>query len=423
MGAAHRRRRVRVLSAGMATMVLVAAIGAPALVEAQPQSRSVAAPASKPFRTRNYTVTTDLPDARAREIARHMDEVFDTYARRFSGLGVKNASPVKLYLFETNQAYLDALDVKGFNAANTGGVFFYNASETGLATYVEGQSGRRMLHVLQHEGFHQFAHLRIGPNLPMWANEGMAEYFGYSILVKGKLRTGVAPEAAVLSLRAAVERDEVFPLAELMALSNQEWNANVRSGSPMARMMYAQSWAVVHFLIHAEKGRYADAFSTYIKRLATGMSHEQAMADAFGSKDLEPMERAWRTFVLKEWEPDPLSTAADRVEFIGEGIKALVEAGRPVGTLDEIKAGMQAIGFQLTITSHGMKRTIDSADDTNFQAPQPTGRGSREAAMELTPPVGGLSLPGLRVTGLGPIVRLGWERSGDGDAVSRISFE
>jgi len=409
--------------AALAAAVLAAGLGLPWSVEAQPQSRAGAAGATKPFRSRNYTVTTDLPEARARDIARHMDEVFDTYARRFSGLGVKNASPVRLYLFATNRAYLDSLDAKGFNAANTGGVFFYNATETGLATFVEGQSGRRMLHVLQHEGFHQFAHLRIGPNLPMWANEGMAEYFGYAILVKGKLRTGVAPEAAVQSLRAAVERDEVFPLSELMALSNQEWNANVRSGSPMARMMYAQSWAVVHFLIHAEKGRYADAFSTYITRLATGMRHEQAMADAFGVTNLAPMERAWRKFVLEEWEPDPLSTAADRAEFIGEGIKALVKAGRPVGSLQEVRDGMRAIGYRMTIDSHGVRRVVDSADDANFLAPQPTGRGQRQAVMELTPPAGGLSLPGLRITGLGPVVRLSWLRAGDGEAVSEISFE
>lgn len=423
MGGGPGRLRARQIAAALAAVVLAAGLGAPGSVEAQPQSRPGAAGATKPFRSRNYTVTTDLPEAQAREIARHMDEVFDTYARRFSGLGVKNASPIKLYLFGTNRTYLDALDAKGFNAANTGGVFFYNASETGLATFVEGQSSRRMLHVLQHEGFHQFAHLRIGSNLPMWANEGMAEYFGYSILVKGKLRTGVAPEAAVLSLRAAVGRDEVFPLAELMALSNQEWNANVRSGSPMARMMYAQSWAVVHFLIHAEKGRYADAFSGYITRLATGMRHEQALADAFGVTNLAPMERAWRKFVLEEWEPDPLSTAADRVEFIGEGIKALVKAGRPVGSLDEIRQGMRAIGYRMTVVSHGQRRIVDSADDANFQTPQPTGRTGRQALMDLTPPSGGLSLPGLRVTGLGPVVRLSWTRAPDGDAVSEISFD
>ena len=45
-----------------------------------------------------------------------------------------------------------------------------------------------MWHVAQHEGFHQFAWSRFAEDLPVWVNEGMAEFFGESVIVGDTLR-------------------------------------------------------------------------------------------------------------------------------------------------------------------------------------------------------------------------------------------
>ena len=45
--------------------------------------------------------------------------------------------------------------------------------------------------VLAHEGFHQFLGYELGLDVPVWLNEGMAQYFETSYIAYGRLRTGL----------------------------------------------------------------------------------------------------------------------------------------------------------------------------------------------------------------------------------------
>lgn len=160
-------------------------------------SRAAAKGKTYTFNSRFYKVTTDLPDRKlATEIARHMDAVFAEYSSRMANFrpnpqaAVRPDQRMPLYLIHRQQDYLDLLAAFGFNAANSGGVFFRSPRGSGLATWVEGQSRLKMYYVLQHEGFHQFADARIASGLPPWVNEGLAEYFGDSLMLKGKLVAG-----------------------------------------------------------------------------------------------------------------------------------------------------------------------------------------------------------------------------------------
>jgi hypothetical protein len=47
-----------------------------------------------------------------------------------------------------------------------------------LMAYVPAGASALGWHVVQHEGFHQFVAQVIRGDMPIWANEGLAEYFG-----------------------------------------------------------------------------------------------------------------------------------------------------------------------------------------------------------------------------------------------------
>lgn len=379
---------------------------------AQEHRNPVAPP--KAWRSRNYEVLGNLPTVEARPIVAHMDAVYEEYERRFASFPARNSSTTRLYLYDTNASYIENLARQGVRAENTGGVFFWTSQESGLATFVEGQSGLRMFHVLQHEGFHQFAQSRIGDSLPIWANEGVAEYFGQGILVKGKLKTGVAPESRIERIREQIRKEMEFPLAELLTITHERWNMAVGGGDPRAGVLYDQSWSVVHFLINADNGKYADAPSTFIKVASTGAGAEQAMVKAFGSADAaRAMDKKWRDWVLNDWKPDPLSTAAERVEFLGEGIAALAAAKTPFSSMEELKAGLRAIKFQLRRVDHGIPRILSATDDKLFEPPtlDDSRPGRKKPEIELVAPKDTKNaprLPEIRVSGLSAIVRLKW---------------
>ena len=53
------------------------------------------------FQTRHYEVHTDLDLDSARSLGTDMDTVHAAYAKRFSTFGVRNAKPMRLYLFDS----------------------------------------------------------------------------------------------------------------------------------------------------------------------------------------------------------------------------------------------------------------------------------------------------------------------------------
>ncbi len=363
--------------------------------------------------SRCYQITTDLPRGEIEVVADHMDAVFGAYTDMFSSFHVRNAQPVKLHILTTRDAYIEHMASKGVNAQNTGGVFFYSQNEAGLATWAYDREPARMWHVLQHEGFHQFAHLRIGGNFPIWANEGLAEYFGKSLLIRGRLQTGLVPSSRLARIKRAINEHRTLPFDTFIRMDDREWSRRVTGGDARTAMMYDQAWSIAHFLIHADNGRYAEAFERFIRGTSRGLQLEQALQDAFQTTNLQAFEDAWKRWTL-ELEPDPISTATERLEFLGHGIQFLADNDVHVTSIDQLKAELRARSFKLKRFESGFEIEFDSADDDLFQSPAPPD-ARRQPELTLTPARGN-TLPTVSITGLGVDAHLTWVRRDEQNA-------
>ncbi|MCC7407705.1 MAG: hypothetical protein IT442_06510, partial [Phycisphaeraceae bacterium] len=128
--------------------------------------------ALRPQRSNYYQIFTNLPPDEAQIYATHMDQVFAAYERRFNAFEERSTGPMPLYLFRSRQDYQAFLKLQQIDGENSGGMFFVCPTGRGLATFVGDQPRAKVFATLQHEGFHQFADKYIGPNLPIWINEG-----------------------------------------------------------------------------------------------------------------------------------------------------------------------------------------------------------------------------------------------------------
>lgn len=320
------------------------------------------------FRSRHYQVITDLDRREADEIARHMDRVFEEYDRRFAAFPVKGGTSFPLYVFLTHQGYLDYLKSEGISASNTAGMFFKSGEGDGLATFVGGMPRSSVKSTLQHEGFHQFAWSRIGRHVPMWANEGLAEYFGAAYLVRNRFVLGRVEEGRLTRLKQAIADGRTIPFAALLSMSRQEWNGRVAAGHEGSDLQYSQSWSVVHFLIEGDRGKYQDMFVKYLEGVGQGLQHQQAFGKAFGTTDYEEFEGAWKRHVAK-LEPDPVSTASMRLSFLARGVQGLHGAGQTPATFEELKTRLVEAKFKAFRPSHGGYTELSAEDPSMFEVP------------------------------------------------------
>jgi hypothetical protein len=378
------------------------------------------------FNSRYYAVTTDLADKKlAQDIARHMDVVYAEYSSRMAGFrpnpnaATKPGERMPLYVLNRYEDYLDLVDRFGFSAKNSGGVFFRSPRGSGLATWVKGQSRLKMYYVLQHEGFHQFADARIASGLPQWVNEGLAEYFGDALVVKGRLVPGKLDRERLERMKRAADAGAVLSFRELMTMSNADWMERVTSGDKAASLMYDTAWSVCYALVHGGP-QYRAALEQYLTLLNRGTDANQAFNKVFGN-NLDAFQREWEKG-LKRMEPDAWFTSVRHLQLMAAALRLFHEKKIEVKSFDHLKEQLIRYKFrsevrERDVVSRGGREVKVQHAEQNFDFPP-------GAVVELVPSADEKLPHGLVVKGvIKPPLKLSWRLNEAGEVEEEIEYE
>jgi hypothetical protein len=143
--------------------------------------------------------------------------------------------------------------------------------------------------VVQHEGFHQFILAAVGPDIPIWANEGLAEYFGQGLFTGDDFVVGLIPNERLKRVKAAIQGGRLKSLRSMLAMSHETWNATAGTDE------YDQAWAMVQFLGHAHNNQYQKAFIAFLKDVARQVPPEEAWKKHFGT-DVMQFQQRWNAY-------------------------------------------------------------------------------------------------------------------------------
>lgn len=158
--------------------------------------------------------------------------------------------PIHVYLFKTPERYRSFLQshFPGFPERRA----FFVQTDTRLSVYAHW--GDRISEDLRHEVSHGYIHAA-APNIPLWIDEGLAEYFEVDTTFRGLNRVHLD------HLITAVNENGWRPsLARLEQLSSID---------DMRQIDYAEAWAWTHFLLETTSDRQ-ELLRAYLKDLAEG---------------------------------------------------------------------------------------------------------------------------------------------------------
>lgn len=139
-----------------------------------------------------------------------------------------------------------------------------------------------------HELTHQFVANTAG-HMPVWFNEGIAEYYSTFRTVDGATHIGRPVGDHILWLRD----QPLIPLRELFAVTHSSpiYREGDRTGQ-----FYAQSWALVHYLM-VDPDRRAK-LTRFLDLLGGGKSVDEAFSGAFGMH-LSELEEALHAYICR----------------------------------------------------------------------------------------------------------------------------
>ncbi|HUO08731.1 MAG TPA: DUF1570 domain-containing protein [Phycisphaerae bacterium] len=226
------------------------------------------------FSTPHYMMHTDLPEADAREADLRMTRMFEEYQRRTAGFSGQVTGKFPFYLFTKPADYYASGAIP-----DSDGVFIIDHFGSRLMAIAGEHTTPETWHVVQHEGFHQFAANVIKGELPIWVNEGIAEYFGEAIWTGDSFVSGVIPPQRLKEVNVAILRKTFKPFDRMMTMTHEEW------GSHLDYANYTQAWAMVQFLAQGENGKYQGAFVRFMQNLNRGMAANDAWNSVFGNNN------------------------------------------------------------------------------------------------------------------------------------------
>lgn len=174
----------------------------------------------------------DLPaDHRlVRELVQERDDICNT-------LGFQPTNElIHVYLFRDAECYREYL-MRNFPTVPSRRAFFLE-SDTQLIVYAHWSD--RVAEDLRHEVAHGYLHSAM-PGLPLWVDEGLAEYFEVPRGLNGLNQ----PHVALLA--DLVERDNWLPSLKRLETLND--------AAQMDQRDYAESWAWVYFILHSPPER------------------------------------------------------------------------------------------------------------------------------------------------------------------------
>jgi hypothetical protein len=250
-------------------LIVVLSLVAGAWGQARPSKGSIPQ-GMKTVEGRYHHLIYDLTDAEAAEVLLRMEAMVDEYISRTRDFSGRLNTKLPFMIFRNASDYRAAGGMAG-----SAGMFDGHK----LMAIAGDKLDANTWHVIQHEGFHQFASAVIGGDMPVWVNEGLAEYFGEAVYTGDGFVSGVIPDYRRQRIQEMIQSKTFRSVPDMMRMSLDQWNSNLQITN------YDQAFAMVTFLAHGEGGKYQKAFGQFIALLNKRTPWDRAWLQTFGSAE------------------------------------------------------------------------------------------------------------------------------------------
>jgi len=254
----------------------------------------------------HFTVLTNAGEKEGRHLVDQFERMRWVFQKLFPKVNTDPNTPILVYACKNSktfqsvepQAYL----AKG--ALKLAGYFLPTSDKNYILIRLDAEQQHPYATV-----YHEYTHLQFrsaGEWMPIWLNEGMAEFFQNTDVQNKEVFLGQPSSDDILYLR----QQRIIPLPVLFKVdANSPYYHEENKGS----VFYSESWALTHFLLVSDREKGTSHVSDYM----TLMSHHEdpvvAAQKAFG--DLKQLQSALDTYINNgQYKQFVMQTAAAAID-------------------------------------------------------------------------------------------------------------
>src|SRR5882724_48509 len=241
-------------------------------------------------RSKNFLLIGNTNEKQIRQVATRLEQFREVFAQLFPKAVHTTPVPTTVIVFKSDDSY------RPFKPnPNVVGYFQSGPDVNYITLTTELRGSQDPFTVI----FHEYTHLLINntsPNVPLWFNEGLAEYYStFSMSEDTQVVLGSPISSHVYLLR----ENKRLPLRTLFNVDEKSPYYNERNKQSI---FYAESWALMHYLILGKNGERAPQMANFLKLISANVPLEQAFQQAF-TMSFESMEKELREYIKHDRYP------------------------------------------------------------------------------------------------------------------------
>lgn len=233
------------------------------------------------IRSPHFRVLTDGSEKDARRVAKEFEQMHNVFEYNMRGFRLDTGAPLLVFAAKDQDSAAALSPVfQSRKGANTL-VGLYNEGwekqfaiirlSQAEAGFVNG--GQNSFNVIYHEYVHSILHMNTRW-LPVWMDEGLAEFFGSTLFDGDKVELGF-PSTRL----RRVESQSLIPIDVMLKVDAR---SPYYHDETLAPMFYAESWAMVHYMEFGDGMENGKKVGDFYSLLDQGMPQEKAFVQVFG---------------------------------------------------------------------------------------------------------------------------------------------
>ena len=265
------------------------------------------------------TIVTDAPETDVVRLCARLTGSLESLYRERYGLEPVGPPAEAILVFGQREAYLAFRDLEPVSLDT--GLAHASPGRGYMALYTGQRPTGEVMATLVHESTHLLNRRSLGPALPAWLNEGMADDLAQSRIDTAgridpeKLGGEVRQEdgkivrsgglAAAIELQEAI-RDEALPsLRDLVAMEEQQFHRADR-----VQLHYALSSLWVRYLVSDADPALRDGFRHFLQDIAGGTALEPELLTDRLARDWDELESDFRIWIHLQFVRPPSEESA-----------------------------------------------------------------------------------------------------------------
>lgn len=239
-------------------------------------------------RSPHFTVVSNGGEKLARRVVEQFEQIRAAFQTTLNKIRVDPGQRI-IILAAKNENTLKALLPEFWEAKgrrHPAGMFVPGEEKNYVALRLDAE-GDNPYQILYHEYVHLLLRLNFR-SLPVWLNEGYAEFFGNTRIGEKELVMGEPSRSHIYLLRES-------RLLSLEVLLKVDRGSPYYNEADKTSVFYAQSWALVHYLMLDDQMRKEQPLAKFGQLISSDVGDLDAARQAFG--DLKQFEKKMESYV------------------------------------------------------------------------------------------------------------------------------